>query len=365
MKELFSKDKINANRQLELDIAKSFSTIFMIFIHTITIAMLFENTISDPYYVIVGSILGGPFSAPVFMFCMGIGIIYSRRSQPNSMIKRGIKLFLLGLLVNIFSFIIPHLLLQSLFNSGKLIPIFGGLILFYVDILEFAGLSFVLLGIFKKMKLSNKQILAVGIVLSFIGFIFRFSDFGSIALNILFGYFIGTFYKFTAFPLFSWIIFPIAGYIYGHYFIRLKDKSKFFRLWPIFIIASIIYFFVYLILIYDAYGTFPEGYYFYMSPLLALFCIILVHGDIGFSFWLSKRIPEKLKNIFTLFSKNITGIYVVQWLLIPITIILIKYVSKSIVFNDLYVTLIALFIVIASTLCALSFKRIKVQLNGK
>lgn len=60
MNDLFSKDKINTGRQIELDIAKSFSTIFMIFIHSITIAMLFENTISIPYYIIVGSILGGP-----------------------------------------------------------------------------------------------------------------------------------------------------------------------------------------------------------------------------------------------------------------------------------------------------------------
>ena len=359
MKELFSKDKINTGRQIELDIAKSFSTIFMIFIHTITIAMLFENTISTPYYVIVGSILGGPFSAPVFMFCMGIGIVYSRRSHPNAMIKRGIGLFLLGLLVNIFSFIIPHFLSIYLLNSDNMLPIFGGLIVFYVDILEFAGLSFVMLGIFKKMNLQNRQLLAVGIIFSIIGFVLRFSDFGSIPLNIQLGYFIGTAYEFTAFPLFSWIIFPIAGYVYGQYFIRTKDKSRLFRRWPIFIIISIIYFLAYMILIYDTYGMFPDGYYFYMSPLLALFCIILIHGDLGFSFWLSKRIPEELKNIFELSSRNITGIYVAQWLLIPITIILIKYTNKSVVFNDLSVTIIALFIVIASTLCALSFKKVK------
>ena len=209
--------------------------------------------------------------------------------------------------------------------------------MFYVDILEFAGLAFVILGIFKKMNLSNRQLLAAGIILSVLGFLLRFSDFGSVPLNILFGYFIGTSYEFTAFPL----------------------LSRFFRLWPIFIIVSIIYFLIYMIFIYDSYGTFPEGYYFYMSPLLALFCLILVHGDLGFSFWLSKRIPEKLKNTFTLLSKNITSIYVAQWLLIPVTIILIKYANKSIVFNDLYVTIIALFIVIASTFCALAFKRIK------
>ena len=79
----------------------------------------------------------------------------------------------------------------------------------------------------------------------------------------------------------------------------------------------------------------------------------------GLSFWLSNRIPDNLKNTFTLLSKNVTAIYVAHWILIPITVILIKYANKSIVFNDLYITLIVLFIVIASTLCALAFNKVK------
>ena len=59
MNNLFSKDKINTGRQIELDIAKSFSIIFMIFVHTLSAAMLLENTITMPYSVIVGNILGG------------------------------------------------------------------------------------------------------------------------------------------------------------------------------------------------------------------------------------------------------------------------------------------------------------------
>ena len=70
-----------------------------------------------------------------------------------------------------------------------------------------------------------------------------------------------------------------------------------------------------------------------------------------------KTCPVK-KNIFVLISKNVTGIYVFQWLIIPISIIIIKYVNKSTVFSDLSVTLIALFVVFASTLCSLSFKKL-------
>lgn len=156
--------------------------------------------------------------------------------------------------------------------------------MFYVDILEFAGLSFVILGIFKKMNFSNSQLLTARIIISILGLLLKFSDFRSMPPNILFEYFIGTSYEYTEFPLFSMIIFPIAEYLYGHYFIKTKDKSGFFRLWQIFIIIPIIYFRIYMIFIYGSYGTFPEGYYFYTSPLLTLFCLILVHWDLRFSF---------------------------------------------------------------------------------
>lgn len=67
--------------------------------------------------------------------------------------------------------------------------------------------------------------------------------------------------------------------------------------------------------------------------------------------------------MFVFSSRNITFIYVAQWILIPIAIILIKYPNESFVFNDLSVAVTALFVVIASNLCALFMKKIKVKLN--
>ncbi|WP_458404220.1 heparan-alpha-glucosaminide N-acetyltransferase domain-containing protein [Methanobrevibacter sp.] len=108
MSGLFLNKKVNTGRQMELDIAKAFSIIFMIFLHVLMVVGGFENTVSPTYNFIIGQVLGRPCAAPVFMFCMGVGIIYSRHSQWDSMIKRGVKLYLLGILVNIFEFILPN-----------------------------------------------------------------------------------------------------------------------------------------------------------------------------------------------------------------------------------------------------------------
>ena len=119
--------------------------------------MVLIKEISPSYGFIVGNVLGRPYAAPIFMFCMGVGIVYSRRSQWDIMVKRGITLFLLGILVNVFEFFLPYYVCGTLLGSWDIFPIAGGLLLFCVDILAFAGLSFILMGILKKFELSNKK----------------------------------------------------------------------------------------------------------------------------------------------------------------------------------------------------------------
>ena len=160
---------------------------------------------------------------------MGVGIVYSRHSQWDTMIKRGVILYFLGILVNVFEFILPHFLIGYLLGNWNAFPIFGGFLLFCVDILAFAGLAFISMGILKKLEFSNKKLIIVAVVLSVIGTLFKGFDFTIPVLNLIFADFIGTAGGYTAFPLFNWLIFPIAGYIWGQYFIRAKDKRDFFK----------------------------------------------------------------------------------------------------------------------------------------
>ena len=192
------------------------------------------------------------------------------------------------------------------------IPQFTILSLFKVDILIFAGIAFILIGILKRFNISNKKMLILAIIFSIIGSFVCFVDFNNIFLNYFFGYFIGTIlHQCTVFPLFNWFIFPVAGMVYGSYFIRVKDKSQFFKLWPVFLII----------------------------PLIFILCN------------------------FTMLSKHVTGIYVAQWYFIPLFRTFIEYFYKGIVFTESSITLISIFILGISTLAALSYSKYKKIIN--
>ncbi len=100
-KEFFSVEKVNCSRQAELDLLKAFPILFMVIIHG------YENLSVGrvdpaPHTLLehVPQFLSGPATAPAFMFAMGVGIIYARSSTPGNLVKRGLKLFLGGYVLN-------------------------------------------------------------------------------------------------------------------------------------------------------------------------------------------------------------------------------------------------------------------------
>ncbi len=231
-----------------------------------------------------------------------------------------------------------------------------------MDILAFAGLAFILLGILKKFELSNKWLVVIAVVMSLIGSVFRLTDFGSQILNLFFANFIGSAGGFSAFPLFNWFIFPVAGIVWGSYFIRASDKGKFFRFWPVFIIIAMIYFYYSSTL---AMGVFSKDvhYYYFMTTLDALFCIIYAHGNIGLCYYLAKILPDAVNKTFSILSSNINNIYIAQWCFIPLTVIFVVYFVKGIVFTDLLSSILGIFALILSTVFALYYKKLKIKIK--
>lgn len=68
------------------------------------------------------------------------------------MTKRGLILYLMGILVNFFGFFISHFVSGNLLGAWDVFPLVGGLLLFCVDILAFTCLAFVIIGIVKKIR---------------------------------------------------------------------------------------------------------------------------------------------------------------------------------------------------------------------
>lgn len=358
---LFADEKVNTGRQVELDIAKALSIIFMIFLHTLMVVKGFNFSLSPAYDFVFSNVLGRACAAPVFMFCMGVGIVYSRHSQWNTMIRRGVILYLTGLLVNVFEFFLPGFVCGTLLGRWDVFPMAGGLLLFCVDILAFAGLAFILMGILKKFELSNKWMIVIAVAMSLIGTFTRGIDFGMPVLNLFFANFIGSAGGFGAFPLFNWFIFPVAGLIWGQYFIRAKDKGQFFRFWPIYIIVAFVYFYITSQVIGS--GVFSEDVhlYYFMTTLDAVFCIIYAHGNIGLCLWLVKYLPDKIIKAFSIMSSNINNIYIAQWCFIPLGIIFLVYIFKDIVFTDILCVVYSLIMLILATVVALYYKKLRTR----
>ena len=139
----------------------------------------------------------------------GIGMVYTRHDSSKEFVIRGIKLFLLSLICNTMYFL-------SNYSAG--VPLEYSLLSFLAnDILQFAGITFIVVGIFKKFNISHIQILLIAILLSLI-----VSYHPDITLhNMYLNQFLGNFIETTGqnivscFPFLNWFILPAAGMLFG------------------------------------------------------------------------------------------------------------------------------------------------------
>ena len=105
----FTKEPCNLGRQRELDIGKAVPILCLPFVHCIIECCTEEQLLHGVPYAF-DMIIGGPMAAPMFMFCMGATIHYSLKNTAKDMAMRGLKLSLVGFLLNICRFLIPYLI---------------------------------------------------------------------------------------------------------------------------------------------------------------------------------------------------------------------------------------------------------------
>lgn len=163
LRECFSCQQVNTGRQPEADIAKGLAAICMVLCHVQY--WLIDG--SDLMNLVVGRTLGGPFVAPVFMFCMGLGIGYTRKNQPRDYLRRGLNLLWISFLFGLFRDVIPVLLVWFL---GRNPLVLENLALFFcADILRFSGLFFLLFAFLTKIRIKPLALLVLAFVFSAAG----------------------------------------------------------------------------------------------------------------------------------------------------------------------------------------------------
>lgn len=329
---IFYDSPLNSGRQCEFDIARAILIFCLALIH-LTIECSTPEALSGGIPYILDSIIGGSFSAPMYMFVMGVGMFYVKRSTFKDHAVRGIKIFLIGYILNIFRFLIPSLIGYKISGDEEkyITPLvykfFGN------DILTFAGLAMIIIAFFIKINMPKWLMLAVAFGASALGTLLNGIDVKSVYGNIFLGYLIGTEdaagLVLSDFPILNWLIFPLCGYVFASVLITVKDKKLFYALIsPVCVIFTIIYF-VYGIK--NEIGMFGEGQncYYHMLTRDAFASLTLIIGLVGIYYYLSLVLPEFLLNLAKKVSKGITSVYCIHWPIVFVFADVILYITRG------------------------------------
>ena len=329
---IFSKDEINTSRQWELDLARAFIIFCLALIH-VTIECTTDEGLCSGIPYLFDTVIGGPFSAPMYMFVMGVGMCYTRKNTPMEHFLRGVKIFAVGYVLNICRFLIPYSI--GYWITGDHAKYIEPLLYKVLcnDILTFAGLAMMLMALFIKLKLPNLVMIAIATVMCAFGTLLNGVDVVSPLGNIFLGYLIGTEdaagMVLSDFPILNWMMFPVCGYAFGTMLKHVKDKKLFYLIFSLpAIIIAIVYF---ALGIYHEVGMFGEGqncyYHMIFSDVLASLCLTV--GMIGIYYFIWKVFPKKMFYIAWSISENITEVYFIHWVLVSFVVNLFMYIIRG------------------------------------
>lgn len=363
IRELLADEPVNKGRQLDIDIAKAEMVLMLPFIHCIIECTSDEGLCSGIPYLF-DTIIGGPFSGPMYLFAMGMCFVYSHRQTPELWLRRGVTLIGVFYLSNTCRFLIPYLIGYKISGDREhfLDPLFyrwlGN------DVLLFAGLAIIMIAVFRFLKLSNKAMFGIAAVMTVSATLIGDLDTHSMFGNIFLGYIIGTDdatgYVISDFPVLTWLIFPVAGYLFGKVHIRIRDKSAFYRIVsPIAILIPLVYF---PIGIHYGWGMFGEGQncYYHMMIWDVAVCLFLDIGMLGVWHLLSQYMGNSIKGMLYEVSNNITAIYCIHWVFVRTITNVILYIKNGTQILPLWQTmLLGLVILIVSIFMAHYYKVVK------
>lgn len=309
----FNEEKINSGRQIEWDYAKVLAIALMIIVHYAafcSFGTLDYGILTEYMFILLQC------SAPIFMFAMGIGMIYTRHDSPREFIIRGFKLLALGLIINTLYFL-------SNYSAG--VPLEYSLLSFLAnDILQFAGLSFIVIGIFKKFDLTPRQIFFISILFSLISSYDGDFTLSNLYMTQLLGNIFSTSGQnvVSCFPLLNWLVVPACGMMFGEDLINCSDKDHLYsKLLKICGATSVIMLIVGLItregMFSTVGGTVPEKIeYLHASNADIFILIIAVMFISSILYFLSKKSSPRLDDFIVRNSKHVTIIYIIQWFII-------------------------------------------------
>lgn len=317
-------EKVNNGRQFAVDFARGLAVLFMIWVHVLE--MFGNYAVQDSYFSNVIEFLGGPPAAPVFMLLMGVSIAYSRKNQPGKLMLRGLMILLLGYVLNFAREIVPmYLGLElDLLSKSDLLPYTMLTIFLQMDILQFAGLALIFLGLLSALRVRRWLYLPLALFFALINPWMWDVQSEIPSIEYLFQLLWGWDY-YIFFPFFTWIFYPLVGVVVGDLLIRIRDKRIFYR--GLFALGLLILIVGLGITLSDADFHFGDYYRHAIGSNLWMTGFVLVWWALIFFFINRFALPQALQNRVTFWSKNVTVLYFIHWVIIGWSVLLLSYES--------------------------------------
>ena len=329
---LFDKDPVNTGRQKALDLGKALPILMLPFVHCF-IECTTDAGLTKGIPYLFDSVIGGPFSAPMYMFAMGFGLVYTSKQASREFVRRGLKLIGFFYLLNICRFLIPYLIGYAI--SGDKKQFIEPLVYRALgnDVLCFAGFTFLVIALFRWLKIPPRGMFAIALAMSLVGTAVRGVDVHSVLGNIFLGYIVGTEdaagLVISDFPIMNWLVVPVSGYVFGSYLVRTTDRSKFYALIsPIPALIAAVYL---PIGIRNEWGMFGEGQncYYHISTWDWFICLCLTLGVLGIWHIVSLYLPPLIMDFFIEISCCITPFYCIHWVIVRTITNVILYIIRG------------------------------------
>lgn len=316
MNNLFSTEYVNSGRQKEFDLIRGLTIFFMVFNHAQGEMFGFEpGTAANLILNLRSNLLG----AAAFMTIMGVAFNYTRHNRAEDFIDRGWILLLTAFSLTALRDALPNMLAYlatgNSYSRNAMMLCIGG------DILQFAGLAFLLIGLLKKLNFGHLGMLAVAVALNAAGYLLNGVQTGCYVVNQFLGYIWGT-YSEDFFPLFYWFIFPVMGYVFGDWYKRLADKDRFFLIAvPVcFLFATGAILIEVLLPGQEIFRCLTDEERFcHMAVPDAIRSMAAFVAVLGLLYWITKVLNDKVLSPVYYLSKNISVVYCTSWVVISLT----------------------------------------------
>ena len=296
-----------------LDLARGFTVLFIPAIHT---GMLYSHP--SVHTSVLGCFLIAIAEGPggqLLMLLMGLSFTFKKRQNTSEILLRSGLLLLIGYLLNILKFIIPYSYdalpggvihdLQLSNDSNAIWQLLG-----LGDILHFAAIATVILHFVYRCTHFQIWALITALTVVIISPFVWDMHFENPLLDYISA--LATAQPpYVFFPLFPWLVYPLAGLAIGYYF--QKDQSRTFIMCGV--IGAVL---TSVGLSLEHFFTTDNSFGFYRTHIPGtMWHLGIVLGTLYVWNLIGRSITNNyFFRILTFSSKNITLIYIIQWVMI-------------------------------------------------